>query len=161
MKKALLEHEDRMILKINTCFVLMKNIELVVKHASDVYKDVYNLKKPFGEIEKVKDDDSNDNDKDEFDKIPSVIVTLGELHALVEEKEEEDKEEEALEEEKDEDDLVRIVVEASLPSTPPNTITSLELASTSEIVSSTTTSLTQSSATTSQLQVFTIEVSST
>ena len=36
VKKALMEHGDQMILKLNTCFILMKNIELVVKHASDV-----------------------------------------------------------------------------------------------------------------------------
>ena len=129
----------------------MKNIESIVKHALDVWKDVYHLRKPSKEIVEIKNDDSNDNDEDEFDNIPSVTVTLGELHALMEEKEEEDKEEEALEEEKDEDDLVRIAAEAitSLPHTPPNTVTSMESASTGEIVSTITTSFTQSTLTTS------------
>ena len=36
VKKALLEHEDQMILKLNTFFILMKNIESIVKHASNV-----------------------------------------------------------------------------------------------------------------------------
>ena len=92
MKKALLEHEDQMILNLNTCFILTKNIELVVKHASNVWKDVYHLKKPFEEIVEIKDDDSSDNDDDDFDNIPSVMVTPSELHALMEEKEEEDNE---------------------------------------------------------------------
>ena len=129
----------------------MKNIESVVKHASDVWKDVYHLRKPSEETVEIKDDDSSDNDEDDFDNIPSVTVTLGEVHALIEEKEEEEKKEEALEEEKDEDDPVRIVAKAiaSLPYTPPNTITSVESTSTSEIVSTIATSFTQSASTTS------------
>ena len=69
----------------------------------------------------------------------------------MEEKEEEDKEEDEVEKEKDEDDLVRIEVEAiaSLPHTPPNTVTSMESTSTGEIVSTTVTSFTQSTPTTS------------
>ena len=163
VKKALLEHEDRMILKLKTCFILMKNIESVVKHASDVWKDVYHLRQPSEEAIEIKDDDSSDNDEDEFDNIPSITVTPGELHALMEEKEEEDKEEEALEEEKDEDDPIRIAVEAiaSLPHTPPNTVTSMESTSTGEIVSTIVTSFTQSAPTPSQLQVSTMEVSTT
>ena len=46
VKKALMEHEDRMILKLSTCFILMKNIELVVKHASYVWTNIYHLNKP-------------------------------------------------------------------------------------------------------------------
>ena len=69
----------------------------------------------------------------------------------MEEKEEEYKEEEELEEEKDEDDPVRIAAEsiASLPHTPPKTVTSMESTSTGEIVSTTATSFTQSTPTTS------------
>ena len=140
-----------MILNLNTCFILTKNIELVVKHASDVWKDVYHLRKPSEEIIEIKDDDSSDNDEDDFDNIPSVTVTPGELHALMEEKQEEDKEEEALEEEKDEDDPIRIAAKAiaSLPHTPPNTVTSVESTSTGEIVSNIATSFTKSAPTTS------------
>lgn len=81
------------------------------------------------------------------------------------EKEEEGKEEEALEEEKDENDPKRIVatVIASLPHSPPKTGKStMETASTSEIVSTTTvTSIAQSSLATSQLQVSETKVPST
>lgn len=47
------------------------------------------------------------------------------------------------EEEKDEGDLVRIIAEeiASLPHTPPHTVTFVEIASTSEIVSTIVTSI--------------------
>ena len=76
------------------------------------------------------------------------MVTPGELHALMEEKEEEEKEEE-----NDEDDLVRIEAKAiaSLPHTPPNIVTSVESTSTGEIVITTTTSFIQFAPTTSQL----------
>ena len=90
---------------------------------------MYHLRQPFIEALEIRDDDNND--EEELDNILAVTVTQGEMHALMEE-EEEDKEEEAHEEEKDEDELVRIVVEVieSFPHTPPNTITSVELAST-------------------------------
>ena len=98
----------------------------------------------------IKDDDSSD--EEELDNIPAVTVTQGEMHALMEEREEEeDKAEEALEQEKDEDDIVRIAVEAitSLPHTPPNIVTSMESASTSEIASTIFTSFIQSAPSTS------------
>ena len=81
----------------------------------------------------------------------------------MEQKEEEEKEQEEVEEEKDEDDLVRIVAEAitSLPHTPPNIVTSMESASTSEIASTTATSFSQSTPTTSQLQEAKMEVPTT
>ena len=65
LKKALLEHEDRMILKLNTCFILMKNIESIVMHALNVWKDVYHLKNPSQDVVEIKDDDSSDNDDDD------------------------------------------------------------------------------------------------
>ena len=43
VKKALKENEEKMILKLNTCLVLMKNIESMVKNATDVWKDVYHF----------------------------------------------------------------------------------------------------------------------
>ena len=157
-----MEHEDRMILKLNTCFILMKNIELVVKNASDVWRDIYHLNKPSEETVEIKDGDSSDNEDDE-DDIPSVTITTGELHALMEEKEEEEKEEEVVEEEMDEDDSIRIAVEAiaSLPHTPQNIVTSMESTSTGDIASAIATSFSQSSPTTSQLQATTMEVSTT
>ena len=85
VKKAIKEHEDRMILKLNTFFILTKNIESVVKHASNIWRDIYHLNKPSEETVEIKDDDNSDNDDDE-DNTPSIIVTVGELHALMEEK---------------------------------------------------------------------------
>ena len=98
----------------------------------------------------IKDDDNND--EEELDTIPAITITQGDLHALMEEREEgDDKEEEALEEEKDEDDTVRIATEAiaSLPHTPPNNVTLVESTSTGEIGSTIVTSSTQSAPSTS------------
>ena len=60
----------------------MKNIESVVKHASDIWRDVYHLNKPTEEIVEIKDDES-DSDDDDDDNIPLVIVIVGEVHALM------------------------------------------------------------------------------
>ena len=123
----------------------MNNIESVIRKSLDVRKDVYHLRQPSTEVVEIKDDDNSD---DEPDNIPSVTVTQGGLHALIEE--EEDKDEEAHKEEMDED-TISIVAEviASLPHTPPDTITSMESTSTSKNISLTVTSFTQSSPSTS------------
>ena len=76
VKKALLEHEDTMILKLNTCFILIKNVESFFRHALDVWRDVYHLNKPSKEIVEIKDDDNSDNDDDDEDNIHSVMVTI-------------------------------------------------------------------------------------
>ena len=144
------EHEGRMILKFNTCLILMKNIESVVKHAIDIWRDVFHLNKTTNETIEIKDDDSDDED----DNIPLVPVTEGEMQELMEEKEEEEKEEEAKEEDKDEEDPVIIAAEviAYVPHSPPKTVTSsMETTSASETVSSSATSIAQSSPATSQL----------
>ena len=137
VKEALSDHGDRMILKLNTCFILMNNSESIIRQATDVWKDFYHLRQPSAEAVEIKDDDSSDDEQD----------TQGVLHALAD-AEEEDKQEE----DKDED-TVRIAAEviASLPHTPPVTVTSVESASTSEIATSTATSVIQSPLSSSQL----------
>ena len=74
IKEAMNKHEDRMILKLNTCFILMNNIESVIRQASDVWKDVYHLRQPSAQVVEIKDDDSSDDEPD----------NIGELHALTE-----------------------------------------------------------------------------
>ena len=64
-----------MILKLNTCFILTKNIESVVRHALDVWRDVFHLNKPSEETIEIKDDDNSDNNDDDEDNIPSVTIT--------------------------------------------------------------------------------------
>ena len=94
------EHEGRMILKFNTCLILMKSIELVVKHATDIWRDVFHLSKPTDDPVEIEDDD-NDEEDDEDDNTPSVTVIEKGIQELMEEKEEEEKEEEDEEEYKD------------------------------------------------------------
>ena len=60
----------------------MNNIESVIRKAFDVWKDVYHLRQPSTEAVEIKDDDSSD---DEPNNTPSIMVTQGELHALIEE----------------------------------------------------------------------------
>ena len=64
----------------------MKNIESVVKHVLDIWRDVYHLNKPSEETIEFKDDNSN-NDDDDDENTHSIIVIVGELHVLIEEKE--------------------------------------------------------------------------
>ena len=86
-----------MILKFNTCLILMKNVESVVKNATNVWKYVYHLHKPTEDPVEIKDDDSDKEEDDEEDNTPSLIVTVEEMQDLMkdeeEEKEEEDEEE--------------------------------------------------------------------
>ena len=53
----------------------MNNIESIIRQASDVWKDVYHLRKTSTEVVEIKDDDSSDDEPD----------TQGELHSLAEE----------------------------------------------------------------------------
>ena len=121
MKKALLDNEDKMILMLNTCFILTNNKESVINQASGVWRTLYHLNQPSIEAVEIKDDDSSDNDEDESNNIP---ITQSELLEVMKEGEEEDKEEEALEV-MEIDDMVRIASEAiaSLSHSPLNTIT--------------------------------------
>ena len=134
VKKALLDNEDRMILMLNTCFILTNNKESVISQASSVWRTLYHLNQPSIEAIEIKDDDNNDNEEDESNNI---LVTQSELLEVMK-GEEEDKEEEALEV-MEINDMVRIASKAiaSLSHSPPNTITLVESASTGEIASST------------------------
>ena len=67
-RKEMKEHEGRMILKFNTCLILMKNIESVVKNATDVWIDVFHLNKPTDETIEIKDDDSDQEDEEDDNK---------------------------------------------------------------------------------------------
>ena len=126
-----------MLLKFNSCLTLMSNLESLVRSGNDIWKVTYHLNMPTDETIVIKDDD-NDSDDDDGN-IPLVIVIDEDMQGLMEERKEEEKEE--VEEDKGEDDLVR----TSLPHTPPNTITFEKIASTSEIMSTIVTSITQSS----------------
>ncbi len=118
-------------IRFHTCLILIKDIEHVVNDATNMWKNIYHLHKPSVDQVEIKDEYSS-NSSDESDSAPSITVTPGELHAMIEEKEEEDKEEEAEEEDK-EDDPVKIaaVVITSLPHSLAKPVTSSRLESAS------------------------------
>ena len=66
IKKALKDHPGRMNMRFNTCLILLKSIEPVVKNATDVWSDVYKLHKPTEEIVEINDDENN-GDEEEMD----------------------------------------------------------------------------------------------
>jgi hypothetical protein len=165
INKALKDHKGSLNMRFNTCLILLKSIEPVVKNSTDVWSDVYKLHKPTEEIVEIKDDDNN-SDEEEMDggNTISMDITDEDLEQLAREKEEEEKEEEVEEEVEEEDDPEKIAaaVIASLPHSPPKTAKStMETGSSSNIVSTTEISIAQYSPATSQLQVSTSQVPST
>ena len=64
VNKSLKENEDKMNLKFNTFLILMKDIEYVVKNATNTWENIYHLYKPSEHLVEIKDDD---DDKDEED----------------------------------------------------------------------------------------------
>ena len=74
VKKALKDNENRMILTFNTCLVLMKNIEHILKNYIDVWKDVFHLHKPSEDLVEIKDDDSDKDEDNEEDNTPCVTI---------------------------------------------------------------------------------------
>ena len=74
VKKALKDNENKMILKFNTCLVLMKNVEHIVKNSIDVWKDVFHLPKPSEDPVEIKDDDSDKDEDNEEDNTPCVTI---------------------------------------------------------------------------------------
>ena len=101
VKKELKDNENKMILKFNTCLVLMKNVEHVVKNATDVWKDVFHLHKPTEDPMEIKDDDSDKDEDNEEENSPCVTVNTKDYQDLMKDGEEE-KEDEAKEENRQE-----------------------------------------------------------
>ena len=128
-----------MILKFNTCLLLMKDIEYVVRNITNTQRNVYHLQKPSEHPMEIKDDDE---DSTQFFMIDYQEIMKDD---------EEEKEKEATKEEKEDDEetnLVKIAIAiiASLPHSPakPTITSSLEIASKSMIVATTDTSNFQS-----------------
>lgn len=129
-KESIKKNDDKMTLRFNTCLILIKDIEHVVKNATSMWKNVYHLHKKSDFPVEVKDDYSDDEEEE----------TYIEPTHFDNEEVEEDKEEEATKEDKEDDeetDPMKIIatVIASLPHSPskPTTTSSSEIASTSFI----------------------------
>ena len=120
VNKASKENENKMTLKFNTCLVLMKDIEYVVRNATNTWRNVFHLCKLSEYLVEIKDDDDSDKDEDN-DEDSTQFVTM-DYQELMEDDEEE-KEEEATKEAKGDDeetDPVKIVVAviSTLPHSP-------------------------------------------
>ena len=76
VKKALLDNEDRMILMLNTCFILTNNKESVINQALGVWRTLYHLNQPSIKVVEIEDDDSSDNEEDESNIIPVTQVNF-------------------------------------------------------------------------------------
>ena len=59
------KHEDKMTIRFQTCLILIKDIERIVKDAIDVWKGIYHLHKPYNHLVEIKDDDGDDDDEDD------------------------------------------------------------------------------------------------
>ena len=118
-------------MRFNTCLILVKSIEPVVKNATDVWSDVYKLHKPTKEIVEIKDDD-NISDEEEMDGDNTI--------SMDEEKEEEEKDDEEQVEEADDPVNIAAAVIASLPHSPPKSTSQLQV-STMQVPSTSSTEL--------------------
>ena len=67
VNKALKENENKMTLRFNTCLILIKDVELVVKSAKNTWKKIYHLHKPSEHLVEIKDDD-DEKDQEDYDK---------------------------------------------------------------------------------------------
>ena len=131
VKESIKRNEEKLTLKFDTCLVLMKYIEHVVKNAKSTWKKVYLLRKmdDFSATisEKDDDDEKEKNDREENDEETTHFDNIDN---------EEEREKEAPEEETqdiEENDPIKIVavVIASLPYSPRKVLTtsSMETAS--------------------------------
>lgn len=65
IKESIKKNEENLTLKFNTCLILIKDIEHVVKNATNTWKNIYRLHKPSDFLVDVKDDDEEEKEKDE------------------------------------------------------------------------------------------------
>ena len=91
--KSLKDNENKMKLKFNTCLVLMKDIESVVKNAADTWGNVYHLHKLSEKPKEIKHDFGDDSDKDEENDDDSTQFVTFDYQELMKDDEEEKEEE--------------------------------------------------------------------
>ena len=121
VKESLKNNEEKLTLRFNTCLVLMKDIEHVVKNATNTWKNVYLLHKPINSFVSISDKD--DDDKEE--KYDVEVTHFDNID------DEEEQKQEATEEEThnvEEIDLVKIVavIIASLSQSPRKNIDNIK-----------------------------------
>lgn len=122
VKESLKKNKEKLTLKFNTCPILMKDIEHVVRNATNTWKNVYLLHKLSDFPIDVKDDD--DEEEEEKDEEENVEEATHFDNIDDEEEQEQEATEEATQDDK-ETGLVKIVVIviASLPHSPSKPVT--------------------------------------
>ena len=69
VKESLKKKEEKLTLRFNTCLVLLKEIEHVVKNATNTWKNVYLLHKLRNFAINVNyDDDKEEKDEEKYDE---------------------------------------------------------------------------------------------
>lgn len=68
VKESLKKNEDKMILRFNTCLVLVKSIEHIVKSATETWKNVYHLHSPNDFPIIVNDDEEEEEEENKDDE---------------------------------------------------------------------------------------------
>ena len=131
VKESIKRNEEKLTLKFDTCLVLMKYIEHVVKNAKNTWKRVYLLRKMDDSSvtvsEKDDDDEKEKNDREENDEETTHFDNIDNE----EEHEQEDSEEDTQDIEENDPIKIVAVVIASLPYSPRKVLTtsSMETAS--------------------------------
>ena len=64
VKESVKKNEEKITLKFNTCMILMKDIEYVVKAATTTWKKIYNLHQPSDFFVHINYKDDDDEEKD-------------------------------------------------------------------------------------------------
>lgn len=137
VKESLKKNEENLTLRFNTCLILLKDIEHVVKNATNISKNVFLLQKLSDFVVSASDKEHDDNELEKDEEIDVEEVTH--FDNVNDEKEEQGQE--ATEEyvhDIEETNLVKIIAEviASLPHSPRKSLktSSLEKASVGLIV---------------------------
>lgn len=163
VKESLKKNEEKLTLRFNTCLILLKEIEHVVKNATNTWKNFYlphNLSDFVVSVsDKDDDDDQEEKDEEKYDEEVTHFDNVDDEEAQENEATEEDVQD------VEETNPVKIVVVviASLPHSPSKTLITSNIKTTSArlIVTSTKSTNTQSVPTPVQLSTSLVVVPST
>ena len=75
VKVPLKKNEEKLTLRFNTCLVLLKDSEHVVKNATNTWKNIYVLHKPSDFVFNISDNDEGDDEKENDKEIDNEEVT--------------------------------------------------------------------------------------
>jgi Na+-transporting methylmalonyl-CoA/oxaloacetate decarboxylase gamma subunit len=130
VKESLKKNEEKLILKFNTCLILLKEIEHVVKNATNTWKNVYLIHKLSDFLVSISDKDDEDDQEIDEEKIDEEIIDFDNIDDEEEHEQEATKEGTQDVEETDPSKIATIVI-ASLRHSPRKTVTTSSTKTTS------------------------------